>query len=361
MVGIIQEQHPDRCRLFMQWKQMDWPILVDGLNLLDVAAVPITLGIDERGIVRMRMRRPGELQAFLDAAYDKPTTSRAEPEAHIDDLDRRAAMLVMSDKPDGLTRAIEAYEERLPRADDQGRTHFRLGSIYRLRYDSTGRWPDDFQKAVEHWTEALAANPNQYIWRRRIEQYGPLLQKPYAFYDWVEQARTDIRARGEQPAPLRVEPGETELAGRRDFTPDRGAENPDPDGRIDRDTGLILAEATVVPASLAAGAAGRVHVVLRPNEKLKAHWNNEVDRTRLWIDPPAGWSVDRQLVVSSEAPSAAASTETRRLEFELRAPADAKAGEVTIPAYALYYVCEDEDGACLYRRQDIPIRVTVAK
>ena len=45
VVGIIQEQHPDRCRLFMQWKQMDWPILVDSLNLLEVSAVPITVAI----------------------------------------------------------------------------------------------------------------------------------------------------------------------------------------------------------------------------------------------------------------------------------------------------------------------------
>ena len=43
MMGIIQEQHPDRCRLFMQWKQMDWPVMVDKLNLLNVSVVPITL------------------------------------------------------------------------------------------------------------------------------------------------------------------------------------------------------------------------------------------------------------------------------------------------------------------------------
>jgi hypothetical protein len=44
MVGIIQEQHPDRAGLFMQWKQMDWPILVDSLNLLGVAVVPVHVG-----------------------------------------------------------------------------------------------------------------------------------------------------------------------------------------------------------------------------------------------------------------------------------------------------------------------------
>ena len=48
MVGIILEQHPDRTRLFMQWKGMDWPILIDSFNLLESSAVPITLFIDER-------------------------------------------------------------------------------------------------------------------------------------------------------------------------------------------------------------------------------------------------------------------------------------------------------------------------
>ena len=43
MVGIIQEQHPDRARLFMQWKQMRWPIMIDALNELEVAVVPITM------------------------------------------------------------------------------------------------------------------------------------------------------------------------------------------------------------------------------------------------------------------------------------------------------------------------------
>ncbi|RMG56252.1 MAG: hypothetical protein D6723_00685, partial [Acidobacteria bacterium] len=52
MVGIIEEQHPDRARLFMQWKQMSWPVMVDSLNLLEVPYVPITLAIDEHGIIR---------------------------------------------------------------------------------------------------------------------------------------------------------------------------------------------------------------------------------------------------------------------------------------------------------------------
>ena len=53
MAGIIEEQHPDRARLFMQWKQMQWPVLVDSLDLLGVSKVPITLAIDEYGVIRM--------------------------------------------------------------------------------------------------------------------------------------------------------------------------------------------------------------------------------------------------------------------------------------------------------------------
>jgi hypothetical protein len=30
-----------------------------------------------------------------------------------------------------------------------------------------------------------------------------------------------------------------------------------------------------------------------------------------------------------------------------------------IPGYALYYVCEDVEGLCLYRRQDLELQFTV--
>ena len=85
MVGIIQEQHPDRCRLFMQWKQMGWPILVDSLNLLEVTAVPITLAIDEHGVIRqakLRVSAAEDLQeTFLDQQFEAPAGRSAEPVA----------------------------------------------------------------------------------------------------------------------------------------------------------------------------------------------------------------------------------------------------------------------------------------
>jgi len=52
VVAIVQDQHPDRDRLFLQWKQVDWPVLADPLNILNRETVPLTLAVDEFGIVR---------------------------------------------------------------------------------------------------------------------------------------------------------------------------------------------------------------------------------------------------------------------------------------------------------------------
>jgi hypothetical protein len=117
------------------------------------------------------------------------------------------------------------------------RTLFRLGVAHRIRHESARRKPGDFQAAVDAWGPALALDPSQYIWRRRIEQYGPRLAKPYAFYDWIEQARAEIARRGEAPIPLTVEPYCSELAGpvREALAEAAAPVEPDPTGLIGRD------------------------------------------------------------------------------------------------------------------------------
>ncbi len=381
MVGIIQEQHPDRARLFMQWKQMGWPILVDSLNLLQVPYVPITLAIDEYGIVRqvgLRVRAAeGIEETFLSKTYPKPETPLPPREAVLD-------LQALADKPKqsptaeawsrqaegqhlwgkgaNIDHAIDAYEQALRLEPGNGWTRFRLGVAYRQRYDSDSRQPGDFQKAVEHWSAALDTDPNQYIWRRRIQQYGPRLDKPYPFYDWVKAARGEVQARGERPAPLRVEPGGAEFTRpARKFTATSAVrDEPDPKGRILRDEGrFIQVETIVVPDTTSEGTSARVHVVFRPNLANKAHWNNEVDDLLFWTNPPDGWLVDSRVLTVANAPQPV-SQETRKVEFELRSAERIRTGSVTIPAYGLYYVCEDVNGICMYRRQDVRIKVEAA-
>jgi hypothetical protein len=87
MAGIIQEQHPDRARLFMQRKQMDWPILVDSLNLLEVSVVPLTFAIDEHGIIRhMNPARESIESTFVDVIG---RASAAPPDAEAIELTGR--------------------------------------------------------------------------------------------------------------------------------------------------------------------------------------------------------------------------------------------------------------------------------
>jgi hypothetical protein len=354
MLGIIEEQHPERTRLFMQWKQMDWPVLVDSLNLLGVSAVPMTLLIDEHGIIRAVNPKQNTFQEFLETNYPKPSPAQAGTPGVTGLI--AADRLFLQEEPERLGKIIQLYQQALAKSPEEGALHFRLGVAYRKRYDSEQRQAQDFARAVTQWRRALEIDPNQYIWRRRIQQYGPRLDKPYSFYDWVNQARREIRARGQVPIELAVEPGGAEFAQpAKQFEPPSGAASePDPNGRIFRDQdGLIRVETVVVPNTSAAAASARVHLIFQPNPARKAHWNNEVDGLAVWVNPPAGWEVDNRLLTVKNPPQAV-SQEERRLELEVRGP---RGSTAEVPAYALYYVCEDVDGTCLYRRQDIRIHI----
>lgn len=378
VLGIAQEQNPDRCRLFAQWHQLNWPILHDPINVMGVRGVPLEVAIDEYGIVRSLKPDPKTFEKeFINKTFSPPKNDtsvkfekpmqpdivalrrRAEQNRSSDTWRQLGDALVLWGDPSDVNDAIDAYTQAIKTNPEDGDAHFRLGVCYRIRYESENRLPTDFQTAVDHWTKARQINPNQYIWRRRIEQYGPRATKPYPFYDWVRTAAREIRARGEKPVELRILPTSSEIAG-----PDDNRENekldvkpPDPQGRVLLDQQhLILTEVTVVPPQIKPGGTVRVHVTLRPNNKLKAHWNNEAEPLKLWIDPPSGFKAQPQLIVAPQGDKPETS-EPRHIEFELLASNDTS-GTFKMSAYALYYVCEGAGGTCSYLRQEIPITVT---
>lgn len=365
------EQHPDRTRLFMQWQQMDWSIMVDPFNLLNMRVVPCTLAIDEHGIIRAvqpRLDRASEFEdLFVQQQFDAPTepviarkiiTQAEKPsDADAHALSDYAVALTLWGDDTLLDEAVAVSEQALSiQADD--RTHFNLGVIYRMRYDSVYRQADDFMQAVNHWTAALNYDPNNYIWRRRIQQYGPRLDKPYPFYDWVLQARADIQARGDEPIILSIEPAGAEFAApMQNFDTQLKQSNPDPDNRIYQDTEpLILADIVVVPPQIVAGESVRVHITLRTSQD--AHWNNEVDDTLLWLHEADQWQIDRPLQTVAKG-DGDTSNENRHFEVELRSTSDMPIGQQLINAYSLYYICEDVNGICLYRRQDFTIPIEI--
>ena len=134
---------------------------------------------------------------------------------------------------------------------------------------------------------------------------------------------------------------------------------PDVGGRISRDErGFVDIESTVVPGSVEPGSAVRVHLAFRPDESIKAHWNNEVEDLTVWISPPPDWEVD-DAYHSTPNPPTTLSRETRRIELELKSGDAVATGVVEVQGYALYDVCEDVKGTCLYRRQDFAIPLEV--
>ena len=379
VLGIAQEHHRDRSRLFAQWQKLDWPIVHDPINVMQTRGVPIEVAIDENGIVRSVKPNMKTFEAeFLDKTFEPvgvDASAKAVKAARPDlgELRRRAEKsgssaawrglgdaLVLWGGAEGIDKAIGAYEKAIEIEPGDGDAFFRLGVCYRFRYESEGRKEGDFQRAVDYWGKARAVEPNQYIWRRRIEQYGPRLAKPYPFYDWVETAMREVRARGEQPVSPGVLLSGSEIASpARRFEGEGGRfKSPDAEGRILRDVqGLVEAEVTVVPSVVKAGGAARVYVTLGPNAKHKAHWNNEAGPLKLWVDVPGGWKVQPQLVISPQGEQPETS-EARELEFEVYVPAGAQ-GVSELKAYALYYVCEGVDGVCYFLRQDIGVAITV--
>jgi len=356
-------------------------MVYDPINVLGLTGVPVEVAVDERGIVRSTHPDLKTLEEqFLNKAFPPdPAAPAAQPaplsppdpatlrhraeESHSAQAWRELGdALAIWGGIDRVNEAIDAYTRAIRLASDDGDAQFRLGVCYRIRYDSPRRLPDDFRAAVEHWGKARVIEPNQYIWRRRMEQYGPRLTKPYPFYDWMETAASEIRARGEQPVELKVLPTGSEVAQpaeRFSADPD-DALPPDPHDRVHHDTaGLVLAEVTIVPPLVKPGQSARIHVALNLNAARKAHWNNEAEPLRLWVETPPGWQLERHLLRAPQGRMPETS-EPRQLELDVRAPADAR-GAVELHAYALYYVCEDVRGTCQFLRLDVPIEVAVGK
>ena len=377
VLAVVQEQHPDRARLYRQWRQLDWPIAVDALNLLGHRVVPILAALDENGREVARLRGPEDLAAFLARPPAAPADDLPPP-MPAPDLERLEALAQSASGGEAwrdlgdarflaghASAAVEAYAQAVRLSPKDALARFRYGVALRRRAESSGARAGDAQAAVAAWGEALAMRTDQYIWRRRLQQYGPRLDKPYNFYSWIAQARADIRARGEDPIRLSAEPAGSEIAApRKGPAGDAPAlANPDPDGKLPRDAGLIRLEVMVTPARVQPGKRVRVRLRLRPDARRAPYWNNEGDGLRAWVGAKDGVVVEEHALVHTpgarEGKGVEAETrEPRLLECELAIPAGAT-GTITLPGYALYDVCEDKSGVCRRLRQDFTVTITV--
>lgn len=379
VLGVVQEQHADRARLYAQWKEFDFPILQDAVTRLGLAVVPVPIFIDEHGVVRNTRPRPEQVAAFVRQRFERPKEMAAVVDREAATIESLAtvasdqnsvqaytnlgdAHLMWGEGAKSATAAIAAYESAAklkPSADVAAALQFRLGVTHRTRYDANNQRGDGFDHAVSHWTAALAANPNQYIWRRRIQQYGPRQIKPYPFYDWVEQANEEIKARGETPIRLSAPLSGAEVAsGKRQFESTAATfDNPDPKGKLFLDDeGFINLRTTVVPSRVKPGETVRVHVQFQTG---KGKWNNEGQPMQVWLNAPTAGEIS-QSAFELPAPRTANSNEDRRVEFEYQTPRDARE-PVELSGFTAYTVCVNEDGVCRFLRRNFRVVIQLQK
>ncbi len=381
VIGVVQEQHPERARLYRQWRQLDWPIFVDSLNTLNVTVAPVSTAIDASGVVRHASITPDKFVAdFLDQNYPRiktPANYNLAIQPDIVQLSMRCQKqglasawrnlgdaLFLSDSKDNNTQAIDAYRRAVTLNPMDGRSLFRSGVALRRRFESSQPQPGDGQRAVAQWGRALAVDPNQYIWRRRIQQYGPRLDKPYNFYFWVDQARTDIKRRGEIPYVLPIEPTGSELAGpnltRRANQQDASVGDVDRSGRITRDSKhLVNVETIITPAMGRPGSNVRMRIIFRLADE-KAVWNNEAEDLYVWLTLPTSVHVTEAQWTYRNPPTPV-STERRVIDVELALSTEMKQAVYNISGYALYYVCEKSGDQCQYLRQDITVPLNISR
>ena len=391
LVGLVQEQHPERAELFALWQEFDWPLLWDPYTLSGSQVVPRTFLLDDQGIVRAVNPRPEQLaglvadllaepdptpaavsgdnpwgqlpeeawhlgtggQTLLAEQLSAPKTSRAgRTWAALSDVLFRGAW---AHDPASLDAAVEALQAYLAEHPDDAAMTFRLGVALRMRMDRGEPRAGDFQAAVDAWSQALALRPSQYIWRRRLQQYGPRLDQPYPFYTWVEEAQAALARRGQAAPPV----GTLTVAERVEarVSPQAPEGPPDPAGTFPRDDdGWVHHQATVVFDTSGGRPRGRLHLALDPNASRDVHWNNEAGPTLIWLDdPPEGWSLERRSFAVGEATSLV-SAETRGVDFEIELPAHSTGG--TLSGYAIVQACEGDSGVCIALRHDFELTIS---
>ena len=361
MLGVVQEQHAERAQLYKQWKQFDFPIVQDATASLNLQSVPIPLLIDEHGVVRSTRPRPGDLTQFVKKSFE-PAEATAAKKADDTAPGKATALIATGNvylhdiKQRDVEKAIDAFSQAVTADPSSGKAKFSLGVARRMRFDSADAKNGDFLAAAKLWSEALALNPNQYIWRRRIEQYGPRLGKPYPFYDWVDDAIASIKKRGQEPIKLTVNLTGSELAGpARAFASDTDAENPDPQSKITVvDADLVQLNASAVPAAVKPGSVVRLHLSLKA---MRGKWNHEAGPLQVWVNESSNGTPEKRLLEFGRE-NDGATNNVSNVDFEFKT--NAASDRPVVDGFVLFHFCDDE-GVCFFARKDFKIEIGTIK
>lgn len=399
-LAVARELHPERARDLAAWLGVTFPVLWDPFVTVAPERLTLTALIDPAGVVRaldvdladmdalralvVRVGQAGA-PAVTDAgnatggegapgatapgvAASEPYLSPAlvaahgaHPEGSVDaaraalsrvlwlrgDADPRAALCV----------AVAVLERRAAAADASPYDRLRAGLLRRFRSDLGLGEPGDLGAACEHWRAAATLHPAHAVLARPLQQFGPRLAKPEAFYAWLERARYELEERGEKLLPLRVALTEAEQVEPSTALP-RLAETelaPDPEREVVADeANLCRVEGAAVPlAAPGEVATARVHLTLSPIAT--AQLDPDAPAPVAWIVVPQGWGIDRNHHSFALSPVDPA-RRSAALDFEVLAPAGVTQGAVR--GYVLVHLF-DREGRRVYVRRELHVPIAL--
>jgi len=224
VIGVAQEQHADRCRLYAQWQGLDWPIGFDPINLVGIEKLPLAVGIDEHGIVRVIERTAkASFADFVSRKYPEPKqplphedeefrppryTRRLATDSRIASghMEHGNALIISGGGTAEIDEAVGVYRKVVDLDPKDAGGYFRLGVAHRMRFEGDLARPNDAREAVEWLRRAASRRPSNTVYKRRLEQFSTNPGPQHDFFDWIEIARKEIAARGEKPVELIREP-----------------------------------------------------------------------------------------------------------------------------------------------------------
>ncbi len=370
VLGVDHEQHADRARLFAQWKGIQEPVLHDALDLSVVTHVPMVVGIDEEGVVRVAQPSIDKIEkSFVNRRSPKKKKHSSEPEeAVLPDprVTRRTAeearmpgesrahadALVLSGLPPQIEEAVKVYRQVIDRDPKDAWSFFRLGVVYRIRHEREERQAGDFQAAVDAWEEAARLAPTCDVFQQRLRQYGPSVELSGASYDWIPVAQNQIVRRGQKPIELAIEPLAIELtvggspSGPHTPSISRGKASTDKEG-------LVQIEPTVVRAADRKHAGTmEVHLTFRPNG---APWDNHAEPLRVWLEKSKNARPDREFFEVPN-PKSETSQEARTVSFKVESKGKSKE-KATLKGYAVYCIHAGSSGKAQTLRQEFKVAI----
>lgn len=384
LFGVALDQHPERAELFALDHDLDWPVLWDPFDLLEIDDVPRAWLLDGEGRVRAVDPAPDAWRAALvdasDASADGVPPFDEEAAARAFGISEEETPFLVPQLFDatpgssaasawrGLSRllliapwafdaasfefglgALQAYVDRHP---DDTWARFRLGVGWRMRFDRSVAQPGDFESALACWRAASARRPRSRVFAERAEQYGPQPDGDEAPYGWIDAAAARVAARGVSPPHAFRAP----TAGERGRVPPDAARPPaprDPTDAQPADDSWFTVEVVVVPAAGTEVERTRVHLGVVPDEARDVAWCNPDGPLEARIEAaslPEGWSIEQAVLVAGDDP-APRSQEARWVEFGLVHPPGASGRvrvTVLVPAAA-------DGGACRLLRRDVDV------